>query len=163
MEELKACNVRAMWDAVNELENAVMHPGKKKGLSTETLSIAIAAIHKIAEQTRHKNAANLRAEPESKPVAISADTQMTIISEKPENKPLTLEQLREMDGEPVWVKEIDGTGCGEWTIIDIGAQTEMLKALSPDTGYKEYNYGKTWIAYVRKPEGSEKSLTTQRK
>ena len=73
----------------------------------------------------------------------------------PENKPLTLEQLREMDGEPVWVKEIDGTGCGEWTIIDIGAQTEMLKALSPDTGYKEYNYGKTWLAYAREPEGSK--------
>ena len=75
----------------------------------------------------------------------------------PENKALTLEQLRQMDGEPVWVKEIDGTGCGEWTIIDIGAQTEMLKALSPDTGYKEYNYGKTWLAYARKPEGSKKS------
>ena len=72
----------------------------------------------------------------------------------PENKALTLEELRKMDGEPVWVKEIDGTGCGEWTIIDIGAQTEMLKALSPDTGYKEYNYGKTWLAYARKPEGS---------
>ena len=74
----------------------------------------------------------------------------------PENKPLTLEQLRQMDGEPVWVKEIDGTGCVEWTIIDIGAQTEMLKALSPDTGYKEYNYGKTWLAYRRPPEAGEK-------
>ena len=54
MEELKARNVRAMWNAVNELEDAAMHPGKKKSLSTETLFIAIAAIREIAEQTRHK-------------------------------------------------------------------------------------------------------------
>ena len=66
MEELKACNIRAMWNAVNELEDAAMHPGKKKSLSTETLFIAIAAIREIAEQTRHKNTANRRAEPESK-------------------------------------------------------------------------------------------------
>ena len=67
-EELKACNVRAMWDAVNELEDAAMHPGKKKSLSTETLFIAIAAVHEIAEQTRYKNAAVRRAEPENKPL-----------------------------------------------------------------------------------------------
>ena len=66
MEELKARNVRAMWNAVNELEGAAIHPGKKKSLSTETLFIAIAAIREIAEQTRHKNTANRRAEPESK-------------------------------------------------------------------------------------------------
>ena len=66
MEELKACNVRAMWNAVNELEDTAMHPGKKKSLSTETLFIAIAAIREIAEQTRHKNTANRRAAPESK-------------------------------------------------------------------------------------------------
>jgi hypothetical protein len=66
MEELKARNIRAMWNAVNELEDAAMHPGKKKSLSTETLFIAIAAIREIAEQTRHKNTANRRAEPESK-------------------------------------------------------------------------------------------------
>lgn len=71
---------------------------------------------------------------------------------EPENKPLTLEQLREMDGEPVWTVPLDGTGCGEWTIIAIGAQIEMLKALSPDTAYEECNYGKTWLAYARKPE-----------
>ena len=66
MEELKARNIRAMWNAVNELEDTAMHPGKKKSLSTETLFIAIAAIREIAEQTRHKNTANRRAEPESK-------------------------------------------------------------------------------------------------
>lgn len=32
----------------------------------------------------------------------------------PPNEPLTLEQLREMDGQPVWVKEIN-----HWALIDI--------------------------------------------
>jgi len=73
-----------------------------------------------------------------------------------ENKPLTLEQLRQMDGEPVWTVPLDGTGCGEWTIIAIGAQIEMLKTLSLDTAYEECNYGKTWLAYARRPEVGSK-------
>ena len=73
MEELKARNIRAMWNAVNELEDAAMHPGKKKSLSTETLFIAIAAIREIAEQTRHKNTANRRAAPENK--ALTAENE----------------------------------------------------------------------------------------
>lgn len=32
----------------------------------------------------------------------------------PPNEPLTLEQLREMNGQPVWVEEID-----HWALIDI--------------------------------------------
>ena len=32
----------------------------------------------------------------------------------PPNEPLTLEQLREMDGEPVWVAEID-----HWALVDV--------------------------------------------
>ena len=68
----------------------------------------------------------------------------------PSTAPLTLDELRKMDGEPVWTVPLDGSGIGEWTIITIGAQTEMLKALSPDTAYNECNYAKAWLAYRRK-------------
>lgn len=34
------------------------------------------------------------------------------------NEPLTLEELREMDGEPVWVTHKDGSG-GRWGIVNI--------------------------------------------
>jgi len=90
MEELKARNIRAMWNAVNELEDTAMHPGKKKSLSTETLFIAIAAIREIAEQTRHKNTANHRAEPENPPLdAIElAKTAIALQQLKAENEQL---------------------------------------------------------------------------
>ena len=68
----------------------------------------------------------------------------------PSTAPLTIDELRKMDGEPVWTVPLDGSGIGEWTIITIGAQTEMLKALSPDTAYNECNYAKAWLAYRRK-------------
>jgi hypothetical protein len=75
----------------------------------------------------------------------------------PENKALTLEQLRQMDGEPVWIPMPDGSGYGDWAIVDIGAQTELLKAVGIEASHDESEYGKTWLAYARKPEGSKKS------
>ena len=66
----------------------------------------------------------------------------------PPNEPLTLEQLREMDGEPVFVKWTDNrilprwyiVGCYEWNLMD----------------FEEFeDYGK-WLAYRRPPEGEAK-------
>lgn len=74
---------------------------------------------------------------------------------QPANEPLTLDELREMDGEPVWIPIPDGSGYGDWAIVDIGAQTELLKAVDLDVAHEECNYGKTWLAYRRKPEGSK--------
>lgn len=69
----------------------------------------------------------------------------------PENKALTLDELREMDGEPVWVSVEDGA-YGEWTIVAIGTNTRLLKAVGLNEAYDECNYGKTWLAYRRKPK-----------
>ena len=38
----------------------------------------------------------------------------TMLEESMPNEPLTLEQLREMDGEPVWVEDVK-----HWALIDI--------------------------------------------
>lgn len=68
----------------------------------------------------------------------------------PENKPLTLEQLRQMDGEPVW---IDGKDYGGWTIFKASANKQVARC--PDNVNLSYymdGYGKTWLAYARKPE-----------
>ena len=75
----------------------------------------------------------------------------------PPNDPLTLEQLREMDGEPVWVKSLD-KDYGEWVI----ARTIELEGICLFTvvgathQYGENGtmdgYGKTWLAYRRRPE-----------
>ena len=64
---------------------------------------------------------------------------------KAPNEPLTQDELREMDGEPVFVKWTDNrilprwyiVGCYEWNLMD----------------FEEFeDYGK-WLAYRRPPEG----------
>lgn len=64
-----------------------------------------------------------------------------------ENNPLTPEQLRKMDGEPIDIKYI------EYVRIE-GTGSKYI----PCSKYKFVleNYGKTWLAYARKPEQEEK-------
>lgn len=72
----------------------------------------------------------------------------------PENKPLTLEQLRQMDGEPVW---IDGKDYGGWTIFKASANKQVARCLdNVNLSYYMDDYCKTWLAYARKPEKEEK-------
>ena len=75
-----------------------------------------------------------------------------MLEEAPPNEPLTLEQLREMDGEPVWVVP---TGMHEkdepmWCVL------ESPMALIPGVDSWSWDfdgYGETWIAYRRPSEG----------
>lgn len=74
--------------------------------------------------------------------------------------PLTIEELREMDGEPVWIVHTDYTPFGKeyWGIVRDGfsglpncfvaTRDENIQLL-----YSEY--GKTWLAYRRKPKKGE--------
>ncbi len=78
----------------------------------------------------------------------------------PQNEPLTIEQLREMDGEPVWVESIQEqqTQPEGWCVIGIFGRGRFLCALIPgdeDTPWELDTYGKCWLAYRRPPEGEE--------
>jgi len=72
---------------------------------------------------------------------------------EPENNPLTLEELRQMDGEPVWVDTINRSDPYHgYCVIDDNA------AWMPGVEYWAWrfsDYGKTWLAYRTKPERSE--------
>ena len=78
----------------------------------------------------------------------------------PENKPLTLEQLREVDGDPVWVETgeviIREQIVGAWRILDT---VNNLTADFSDGGYRLLlnHYGKTWLTYPRKPKQEDES------
>jgi len=79
---------------------------------------------------------------------------LAIDIEEPENKPLTLEQLRQMDGKPVWVVSGDGAVCAYsgWAIV--GRYYDDTVALYvPDNVYYEAAvlHG-TVLVYARKPE-----------
>ena len=76
---------------------------------------------------------------------------------EPENKLLTLEQLKCMNHKPVWAtgKRSLGTEVNDWMLVNA---TSSRPATLDFTGACNFDsYGKTWIAYARKPEGSENS------
>ena len=75
---------------------------------------------------------------------------------EPENKLLTLEQLKCMNHKPVWAtgKRSLGTEVNGWMLVNA---TSSRPATLDFTGACNFDsYGKTWIAYARKPEGSER-------
>lgn len=71
----------------------------------------------------------------------------------PPNEPLSTEQLREMDGEPVWVQTPGIPKYGRWVIV-AGVDTEDgQRTLYCQGDYTYRNYGRDWIAYRRPPKG----------
>ncbi len=75
----------------------------------------------------------------------------------PPNEPLALEQLLEMDGEPVWIVTNDVKKANRWAFVDVGC--EVIRFFDTRCGVKcpvmgnlFRTYGKTWMAYRRKPE-----------
>ena len=76
------------------------------------------------------------------------------------NEPLTLEQLREMNGEPVWGKSLIKDRPGEWFILRIVemSKTWFVACAGSEQGFGDKDtYGETWIAYRRPPEEGEKT------
>ena len=86
----------------------------------------------------------------------------------PQNDPLTIEQLREMDGEPVYIIS-EFYHISEWNIPN-GIVEIVITYDVPCAGMKEVipsikfidgkelaveKYGSSWVAYRRPPEGEE--------
>ena len=72
------------------------------------------------------------------------------------NEPLTLEELRGMDGEPVWVKDVR-----HWALIDIGKGGRwdgVPFAIWLENGARFYYniLDRNLLCYRRPPEGEEK-------
>lgn len=71
------------------------------------------------------------------------DTQPTLT---PPNEPLTIEQLREMGGQPYWhVGLREESSPPHWNILDPFYAKHI----------EDYRYGENWLAYRRPPEGEE--------
>lgn len=70
------------------------------------------------------------------------------------NRPLTLEELREMNEEPVWVQNLEDPGKSQWRLLywDRGKYL-VLQGISV-RGYLLEEYGESWLAYRRPPEVS---------
>ena len=86
------------------------------------------------------------------------------------SNPLTLDELREMDGEAVWIEKLTGYGVSEYGIVHLCpppdlSDPQVIRVLNGVTGVEQVipypkakkgqKYGKTWLAYRRKPEKGE--------
>ena len=79
--------------------------------------------------------------------------QETVTNRNGLNEPLTLDELRKMDGEPVWIKLFD-TGEEFWVLRNewVDTRNPEPKILFHMRWYSHADYGKTWLAYRQKPE-----------
>lgn len=73
----------------------------------------------------------------------------TLRTQLQENKPLTLEELRGMRGEPVYV--VKGK-CQWWDIVDFIAGGWLYLRIANKTDLAIDGYSNGWLAYRRKPE-----------
>ena len=79
-------------------------------------------------------------------MAIAALRQQETVANR--NEPLTLDELRKMDGEPVWVQSPGVPEYGRWAIVEGGGEN----CLFLHDEFTCHDYGKTWLAYRQKPE-----------
>ena len=87
-------------------------------------------------------------------MAISALRQQeTVTNRNGLNEPLTMDELRQMDGEPVYCVEI--TGREEWLFRRDGGFADMYGEFTSDDFMSWDNYGKLWWCYRQKPEEAD--------
>ena len=114
-----------------------------------TIEEAIKVLEKQFDKScgnyRYQNAEKLDFE-DALWVAISALRQQ----DARKNDPLTLDELRKMDGEPVYCVEI--TGREEWLFHRDGGFADMYGEFTSDDFMVWDNYGKLWWCYRHKPE-----------
>ncbi len=89
----------------------------------------------------------------------SADVIPAHRKEKAHNDPLTLDELRKMEGQPVWMHTFSAvqkkTNVAQWAILETvgSANATFLRAGVNSRPTKWFcNYGERWLAYRQKPE-----------
>ena len=83
-------------------------------------------------------------------MSISALRQHEHFREVTKMEPLTLDEMRKMDGEPVYCVEI--TGREEWLFRRDGGFADMYGEFTSDDFMVWDNYGKLWWCYRQNPE-----------
>lgn len=73
-------------------------------------------------------------------------------------RPLTAEELRGMDGQPVWIEDLNKPESSGWRLIywDRGKYLVLLsKSMS---GYILEEYGQAWLAYAYPPAHIDREM-----
>lgn len=73
-------------------------------------------------------------------------------AEREDPKPLTLEELRQMDGEPVWIIAKHHVIYADVVKIQGKEDGDAFIGFQINYRLQENGYGKTWLAYSNKPQ-----------
>ena len=116
---------------------------QNKQLTREVCKLACESVE------REKNLARLEAE-----VMAACDSARWI--PVTERLPMTLDELRQMDGEPVWIQESAPYTFAGYKIL-CSPVVDEYEDVCFEGGdcYYSHDYGDTWLAYRAKPERSE--------
>ena len=73
----------------------------------------------------------------------------------PQDELLTIEQLRQMDGQPVWIVDVGNRKWygPSWAIVD--REANLVRTVKNWNAVFFEKYGERWIAYRRPPERQE--------
>lgn len=83
---------------------------------------------------------------------------LTALRSMPEaGEPLSLEQLKQMVGKPVWIERIEAPYDGKWFIVNYADTENPDKTLYTDSGVTYSEYGKYFIAYPYPPAHIDRS------
>ena len=74
------------------------------------------------------------------------------------NEPLTIDELRKMKGQPVWIVLLNIAKQSRYEIVtEVHEDGIWMVCADDDNDYAAFGlYGKTWLAYRRPPEEGEK-------
>lgn len=69
-----------------------------------------------------------------------------------EREPLTIDRLHQLNGQPVWIEDLEYPEKSQWRLIYWDRQKYLaLLSKSLNGGYLIEEYGRTWLAYASKP------------
>ena len=131
-EAIRILDPKTTGQALAEIEYYHGFTGKTAALHavSDACEIAVAAIRRLTELESHSQALE-------------------------SNEPLTIEELRQMHAEPVWVKFLNKEVVWRedaWFILTQVSKYEVYLGGYASV-YKSFEYyGKTWLAYRRQPE-----------
>lgn len=89
-----------------------------------------------------------------KRVVVTDEAALRAQQERESPKPLPLDDLRQMDGEPAWFVSLHD-GFASWGIVRVVEMSKVwfIAVAGAERAFGDLDgYGKTWIAYRHKPE-----------
>ena len=121
-----------------------------------TIQEAIRCLHLPGDHLRNYDEYGIYIDDELKEAMQMAMAALREKAEREDPKPLTLDELRQLEGQPVWIKA-----------KHYGIYADVVRILGKEDGdafigfeinhrLQENGYGKTWFAYRNQPKEVEK-------